>query len=137
MRSRAGFKSLFLVLKPLLSIAPLCVFGLQLAGHVEQKVLVVDHLELPNVGLRLQVGGGRLRIHGYQKQKAIKLSVPARTAAVPTHHHQMETDHSVLYHVLMIQEIETKKLCRNRDCQGKVCACVRVRACACVCALPS
>lgn len=23
---------------------PLCVFGLQFAGHVEQKVLVVDHL---------------------------------------------------------------------------------------------
>lgn len=42
------------------------VFGLQLAGHVKQQVLVVDHLQLSNVRLRLQVGGGRLRIHGYQ-----------------------------------------------------------------------
>lgn len=35
---------LFLVFPPFLPSLPLCVFGLQLAGHVEQQVLVVDNL---------------------------------------------------------------------------------------------
>lgn len=47
------------------------VFGLQLAGHVKQQVLVVDHLQLSDVRLCLQVGGGHLRIHGYQDTKGV------------------------------------------------------------------
>lgn len=55
-----------LLVRLCLLAVPLCVFGLQFAGHVEQQVLVVNHLQLADVGLRLQVGGGRLCIHGYQ-----------------------------------------------------------------------
>lgn len=61
-------------------LAHLRVFGLQLAGHVEQKVLVVDDLQLPDVGLGLQVGRGHLRIHGYQnKHRPVSASEPAET----------------------------------------------------------
>lgn len=74
------------------SSAPLRVFGLQLAGHVEQQVLVVDHLQLTDVGLRLQVGGGRLCIHGYRETQSHRQQTVATAVAGACH--QAET-HSV------------------------------------------
>lgn len=45
------------------------VLGLQLAGHFKQQVLVVDDLQLPDVGLGLEVGGGRLCVQGCEGER--------------------------------------------------------------------
>lgn len=66
------------------------VFGLQLAGHVKQQVLVVDHLQLSDVRLCLQVGGGRLRIHGYQDTRGGGAEM--LVAAPSQRDQQVETD---------------------------------------------
>lgn len=39
------------------------VFGLQLAGHLKQQVLIVNNLKLAHVGLGLEVRGGWLGLH--------------------------------------------------------------------------
>lgn len=42
----------------------LAVLRLQFAAHVEQQILVVDDLQLSDVGLGLEVRGRRLCVHG-------------------------------------------------------------------------
>lgn len=45
------------------------VFGLQLAGHLKQQVLIVNDLKLAHVGLGLEVRGGWFSLQSYRERE--------------------------------------------------------------------
>lgn len=64
--------------EPLFSLT----ISLQLVGELEEKVLVVDDLELAHVGLGLQVMGGRLHIQAWGCDKREAFRLPASLLAL-------------------------------------------------------